>query len=282
MYWNHPTTTEESERPEGNLSRLAAVTVSEPYYTESGASGPGMYADAKVFSPYADAIDEMAPHIGVSIRGRGRQDQGEAEGKEGPIVTEITQGMSVDFVTKPGAGGQIIEVFESVPDAKPLPDIKEVVTEPPIDIDETEIMESDNMDELKEAQDALAEAQSTIAEHKATIAKLQELATMRDAHDFVHVALAEADLPDMTVQRLARELAVNPPVGDGNLDKDAYKTTIEKAIEDAQSEIAAITGSDGQITGQGSAQPPATIGPTLEESRKQQDVMLADLGLGGK
>jgi len=127
MYWNHPTLTEESERPEGDLSRLAAVLVSKPYFNESGDAGPGVYADAKVFSPYADAINEMAPHIGVSIRGRGRQDQGEAEGKEGPIVTEITQGMSVDFVTKPGAGGQIIEVFESVPGAAKLPEIKEEV-----------------------------------------------------------------------------------------------------------------------------------------------------------
>ena len=135
--------------------------------------------------------------------------------------------------------------------------------------------------ELKEAQDALAEAQSTIAEHEATIAKLQELTMLRDACDFVNAALAEADLPDMTVQRLARELAANPPVEDGKLDKDAYKATIEKAIEEAQAEIAAITGSDGKITGQGSTQQPAESVPTLEESKKRQDEMLTALGLGG-
>ena len=135
--------------------------------------------------------------------------------------------------------------------------------------------------ELKEVQTELSEAQSTIAERDATIAKLQELALMREAHDFVQIALVEADLPDMTVQRLARELAANPPVEDGKLDKDAYKATIESAVEEAQAEIAAITGSDGKITGQGSTQQPAESGPTLEESKKRQDEMLTALGLGG-
>ena len=122
---------------------------------------------------------------------------------------------------------------------------------------------------LKEAQDALAEAQSTIAEQAATLAKLQEDALLRDARDFVNAAIVEADLPDMTQKRLARELAANPPVEDGKLDKEAYKATIDKAVEEAQAEIAAVTGSDGKITGQGSTQEPPA-GPTFEESQKRQ------------
>ena len=186
----------------------------------------------------------------------------------------------MDFVTKPGAGGQIIEVFESVANAESLPDIKEVVIEPPIEEEDNLIKESNIMEqELKEAQDALSEAQATISEHEATIAKLQELALMREAHDFVHAALAEADLPEMTQKRLARELAKNPNVEDGKLDEDAYTARIDDAVKEAQAEIAAVTGSNGQITGQGSA--PVTDGPTLEESQKQQDELLAALGLGG-
>lgn len=125
MYWNHPTATEETERPEGDLNNLAAVLVSEPRWEPNGLRGAGMYADAKVFTGYAEAVDQIGDHIGVSIRGYGSKAAGEAEGKTGLIVQEISGGRSVDFVTKPGAGGAVLSIFESAPGAGKLPDIKE-------------------------------------------------------------------------------------------------------------------------------------------------------------
>ncbi len=113
MYWNHPTMAQESERPEGDLRDLAAVLVSDARWEESGAAGPGLYADAKVFGDYAPAVEELAPHIGVSIRASGRAATGEAEGRQGPIINALTVGRSVDFVTEPGAGGRIVEMFEA-------------------------------------------------------------------------------------------------------------------------------------------------------------------------
>ena len=113
MYWNHPTMSESMDRPERDLSHLAAVTVSAPVWEETGPKGPGMYADVKPFSPYSTTINEIADHIGVSILGDGRVSQGEAEGKQGRIVEEITRGKSVDFVTRPGAGGAIVSLFEA-------------------------------------------------------------------------------------------------------------------------------------------------------------------------
>lgn len=121
MFWNHDTATEEAERPEGDLSRLAAVTVSTPIWQENGAKGPGMYADARPFSGYAETIDEIGEHIGVSIRGMGRHRTGEAEGRQGRIIDELVAGKSVDFVTVPGAGGAVLSVFESAPGAETLP-----------------------------------------------------------------------------------------------------------------------------------------------------------------
>ena len=121
MFWNHATATEEMERPEGDLRNLAAVTVSDPIWFESGPNGPGMYAEARPFAGYANVIDEIGGHIGVSIRGMGRHTTGEKEGKSGRIIQEIAVGKSVDFVTEPGAGGAIVQLFESAPNAKPLP-----------------------------------------------------------------------------------------------------------------------------------------------------------------
>jgi hypothetical protein len=122
MYWNHPTLSEQAERPERDLRDLAAVTVSAPRFQEDGPAGPGVYADAKVFGGYAETIDEIAEHIGTSILGAGVAEVGEAEGRKGRIVKEISQGYSVDFVTRPGAGGAIVSIFESAPGAARLPE----------------------------------------------------------------------------------------------------------------------------------------------------------------
>jgi transcriptional regulator with XRE-family HTH domain len=115
MYWNHPTVTERIERPERDLNELAAVFVREPTWQENGPKGPGMYVDAKVFGGYAKAIEEIGDHIGISINAIGKKETGVAEGRKGPIVTSITAGQSVDFVTKAGAGGGIVSLFESAP-----------------------------------------------------------------------------------------------------------------------------------------------------------------------
>jgi hypothetical protein len=126
MFWNHDTAFEEAERPEGDLSRLAAVITSSPRYEAAGVDGPGVYADARIFAGYAPVIDDIAENIGLSIRAAGRYMDGEAEGRHGRIVQEITQdprvGSRVDFVTRPGAGGAIVSIFEAAPGAPPLPD----------------------------------------------------------------------------------------------------------------------------------------------------------------
>jgi hypothetical protein len=56
----------------------------------------------------------LAEDIGVSIRAFGEIEQGEAEGREGPIITRLTEGRSVDFVTQAGAGGKVGALIESV------------------------------------------------------------------------------------------------------------------------------------------------------------------------
>ena len=115
MLWNHPTDTEEAARPEGDLNDLASELVSDARWMDNGPRGAGLYADAKVFEAYQPAVNDLAPHIGVSIHARGRGVYGEAGGKEGVIVQEIMESPfnRVDYVTMPGAGGEIISLFEA-------------------------------------------------------------------------------------------------------------------------------------------------------------------------
>ena len=96
MFWNHDTDNEESQRPEGDLNRLAAVTTTDARWEEAGKDGPGLYATAKVFSDYADKVKEMGPHIGLSIRAADekwlemREDMKEGpDGKRGVITALI-------------------------------------------------------------------------------------------------------------------------------------------------------------------------------------------------
>lgn len=369
MMWNHPTLSEQAERPERNLNDLAAVIVSEPRYQDNGPAGPGVYADARVFSGYKETLDEIGEHIGVSILGAGVAEVGEAEGRKGRIVKEISQGYSVDFVTRPGAGGAIVSIFESAPGAARLPivealsnnDIGErlrsrltarfggperyvwprdwsiqdgwvvfsvegsvigaegttyrlgiTVTDSDVTLDDgapeavrvqtqyvpmsesaqdeetahepagadapARIVEADDMSEVTELQESLATAQQQLREQQAATARLQEQLILRDARDFVTARLVETELPDVTRQRLVRQLAANPPTADGALDEEAMGARVTAAVEAAEAEVAAILGATGQIRGQGGQ--PETAAPTLEEAERRTQAALAEMGYG--
>lgn len=113
MYWDHPTVSEGIERPERSLRDLAAVLESRAVWQEDHPDGPGLYAQAKVFPQFREILAEMAPHIGVSIRAAAEVEQGEVDGRRTRIIRRIVEGPSVDFVTKPGRGGKVLEVLEA-------------------------------------------------------------------------------------------------------------------------------------------------------------------------
>jgi len=236
MFWDHPTPTEESERPEGSLRNLAGELVSDARY-EDGAAGPGLYADAKIFSRFRDSVRELAPHIGVSIRGKGKAKTGEIEGRKGPVIQEIVAAHSVDFVTMPGAGGQILSLFEAAR--------------------EQTSTGGQDMEELKELQEAhkklegeLAETEKAKADLEALVNKLREAALLREAVDFVSERLADVELPEMTKDRLVKRLSLNPPVKDGKIDEDEFGKTIDEAVKEDSEYLAKVVGS-GLIKGMG-------------------------------
>jgi hypothetical protein len=110
MYLDHPSWSEAQDRPERSVRDLAAVLTGPASWDETLQA---LVAEAQVFAPYRDLITEMAPAIGVSIRANAVVEQGEAEGREGTIVSELVEGVSVDFVTQAGRGGRILSVLES-------------------------------------------------------------------------------------------------------------------------------------------------------------------------
>lgn len=110
VFFDHPSESERHDRPERSVRDLAAVMVTDAHW-----DGEGLVSEAKVIGPYKDLITDptFIEAVGMSIRADGEGEVGEAEGREGVIVTSLTEGHSVDLVTKAGRGGKILAVMEA-------------------------------------------------------------------------------------------------------------------------------------------------------------------------
>lgn len=106
MYWNH------SKEDNRDPNELAAVLTEDSVWNADGPKGPGLYAQAKVFSDYATQVAEKGKHIGVSINAYGKSVEGTAEGRKGKIIQKLLAAESVDFVSKAGRGGEILTESE--------------------------------------------------------------------------------------------------------------------------------------------------------------------------
>ena len=104
MFIDHPTETEEWERPERSIRDYAGVFLEDATVGEDGA----LYTVCKVFSGMNELIKDKWEHIGVSINAWCADPI-----SENGIVPPIAGVRSVDFVTTPGAGGTIIDLLES-------------------------------------------------------------------------------------------------------------------------------------------------------------------------
>lgn len=108
IYLDHPTETEKWERPARSVRDLAGILTSDARW-----NGSALVAEAEVFEPFRAAILDMKDAIGMSIRAAAEATTGEAEGRRGTIVNRLLEASSVDFVTKAGRGGRILQVLES-------------------------------------------------------------------------------------------------------------------------------------------------------------------------
>lgn len=259
MFWDHPTPDEEKGRPEGSLKSLAAKLTEPAQWQAKNPLGPGLYSKAEVFSSHIDAVQELSPHIGVSIRGLGRAKEGEAEGKEGLIIEEIVGAHSVDFVTQAGAGGKVLQLFEAARrEAGSTSD------------DTTGGNDMEDLKALQEAHDKLkgelADAEKAEADAKAENAKLKEAQVLQRAKGFVGEKLAKQDIPDMTRARIADGLAMNPPVKDGELDEKALEEAITEAVKGEVKYLADM--GLGSIKGMGGSGGPGADSEDGEDRKK--------------
>jgi hypothetical protein len=240
-FWNHQTEAEEAARPEGDLRDLASVLTEDAHYEKNGPAGPGLYARAKVFEQFRQPVDDLAKHIGVSIRAMGKAKEGKAEGRTGPIIQELNRALSADYVTTPGAGGQILQLFESA---------------------RVRRKEGESMTEAEER---------TLRETQATVRKLNERLAMGDARDFIAEQFKTVRVGEAIQERVTRRLLEKaiPLTAAGELDKPALKALWEAETKDEAEYVSRMSG--GRIVvnmGDGSNGAPKLSEAEEKERRK--------------
>ncbi len=237
MYWDHPTEEEAEQRPERSLRDLAAVLTEDAAWREKGPDGPGLYAPIEVRAEFRPAVDQLASDIGASVRSYAFGVEGEAEGQNGRIIQEFIPDPhnSVDFVTLPGRGGSITQIYESY---------RHRTTEAPMPAKTTDSIE--------------AQLATAIAERATAITERDDANTRADraegavgvfaARDIATEAVRDSDLPDAAKLRIVE--SAQAVTKDGALDRDATKAAVEKAATDEADYLARVTGK-GQVTGMG-------------------------------
>ncbi len=255
MYWDHPTPTEARERPERSLTSLAGELTGPAVFRDNA-----LWAPAKIFAPFREAVRELKDSIGVSIRAMLDKQQG----PEGPFINAIVPDKinSVDFVTLPGAGGKVVEAFESWGRGPqpPAADPKE----PDMDISEA----------LQPVQEALSAITDTLKAHGEKLERVDSLADRLGKQEIraaARTAVESSKLPAIARTRIVEQLVTHPPVkADGSLDQEAFTSAATTAIE-AESDYIKQLG-PGQVKGLGGGAPANESGADQEAA----DLEMAD------
>jgi hypothetical protein len=248
MYIDHPTRTQEAERPERSITELAGELTTPARWVDNHPQGAGLYADAKIFPQFKETLQAIAPHIGVSIRALGRAQAGDAEGRKGSVIQEISSARSVDFVTQPGAGGKVVALMESMRSNPQMTQITQIREEKNMNDEVQEKVMEVNMTELEESNVRL----------EAENARLKEALLLREARDIVSAKVASLKLPAMTVARLVESLSKNPVVKDGKIDEAAFNKQIDEAVKAEIEYISKVSGGIVKGLGESEKAPPVT------------------------
>lgn len=280
MYANHPTAREASERPERDIRELMGTLTEDAEWQDNAKHGPGLYARASVLQPWRPFVEQASPHIGVSIRAWGQGKPGEVDGQKTKIIERIDDAASVDFVTRAGAGGKVLDLMESI----------RASLAPPGSSDETNAAQNRESEEnrmaeekaLTELRESYATLQGKYEKLSTDFERLHEREILRDNAQRVS-ALVEKHgraLPQMTRNRLIKTLTINPPLTEkGELDGTKLEEVVKAEVAEAAAEVAAITGA-GRVSGNGAAAADPDGGSSIDE-KKLDEVILSNFASMG-
>jgi cation transport regulator ChaB len=267
MYADHPTESEERDRPERSIrdwvATLENVRVREP----DGA----LVGDYSVVEPWMEAKlarlrdAGQLDKIGVSINAVGSASRQKIDGVETNFIERLVVSRSVDFVTEPGAGGRV-EIFEA--------------TDPTLDVDLVGVvrLKERRPDIVKAIEDSVRNEFIKEVQHKMeNEEKVKELegknTTLTQENEDLKGKIAEADKAKVKAEAQAK---IKEAVGKAEL-PDAARTRLLKVFENAvtdegiaeaikaEGDYIAILAEAGKVKGMGPTGPDADP----EKSRKE-------------
>lgn len=183
MFIDHPTESEEWERPERSIRDYAGVFLEDATVGEDGA----LYTVCKVFSGVNELIKDKWEHIGVSINAW--CDEPISETGVVPVFAGVR---SVDFVTAPGAGGSIVDLLESNRNQHPQKEEEESM-----DIESKLSALEDKLGSVLEAIGKVVEA-TTVKEAEEEAAPTVDVDAVLESGK----KLAESGLPEAAAKRV--------------------------------------------------------------------------------
>mgnify|MGYP003082989937 CR=1 FL=1 len=243
MFFDHQTMTEDWERPERSVRDLAGVFESGAEIMPDGS----LEADIKVYPSVNGIIRERWADIGVSINGWSVEEIG----PDG-VVPPLAGIQSVDFVTRAGAKGSVLEVLESDgrwrvknPSNPTNTNVQEEQAVKPEDICKavSEALAAAMPAAIKEAAAMLAADQ----EKKAVEAKKSEAPAVDPYEAAAKVAEAQ-DLPKEARARVMEAVKHGAGVDDAIEAERAYIKAIAPAPVVREDAAAKTGGDDVQVT----------------------------------
>lgn len=208
MYLNHPSETEKYDRPERSVQDMVGKLVSDAVFEEDG-----LYADVEFYDSFVTTINERAEDVGLSVRASGLTEDGEMDGRYGPILMGLLAAESVDVVTRAGAGGKLTSILESEREVAgtPIEENKEGTSVTDVTKEDFDAFKSEFLTALTEAFNGLSESLKP-AVIEATEEKTEVVEeAKKDEHEVdvvaVATAVAEAELPAAAIARISGEVA---------------------------------------------------------------------------
>ena len=237
MFFDHQTMTEDWERPERSVRDLAGVFESGAEIMPDGS----LEADIKVYPSVNGIIRERWADIGVSINGWSVEEIG----PDG-VVPVLAGIQSVDFVTRAGAKGAVLEVLES--------DGRWRVKNPPSPSNPTNRTQEEQAVKPEEIVKAVSEAvaaamPAAIKEAAALLAADQEKkAPVVDPYEAAAKVAEAQDLPKEARARVMEAVKRGAGVDDAIEAERAYIKAIAPAPVVREDGAAKTGGDDVQVT----------------------------------
>lgn len=225
VHMNHDSWRDEDERPEGDVTRLAGVVVTEPVFDSDG-----LYAEIEFGEKWGPFVEQFHQFIGLSISASGFSTETNEVGLpiiEGFIPSPLNR---VDLVTKAGAKGQIIEALEEA-----FRERKEGAMTP---------------EQIRELTEALIEGLSPVlGEIKEAVTPKVVEEDENEGEDVATVAeaVAKADLPEIARTKVYESVKAGSKVEDAIKEQKDFIEALTKQNEEIVGKVRE-SGGDTPIT----------------------------------